>query len=57
VPPGDPAAFAAAVGRVLDDPALAEEMRERSREAAKALPTEDDAVEAATGVYKSVLRR
>ncbi|MFD6953040.1 glycosyl transferase [Nocardiopsis sp. TSRI0078] len=57
VPPGDPEAFAAAVGRVLDDPGLAEEMRARSREAAKALPTEDDAVEATTGVYKSVLRR
>lgn len=56
VPPGNPAAFAAAVGRVLDDPALAEGLRARSREAATALPTEDDAVEAAAGVYKSVLR-
>nr|WP_308211804.1 glycosyltransferase [Nocardiopsis dassonvillei] len=57
VPPGDPAAFAAAVGRVLDDPALAEDLRARSREAAKALPSEEDAVEAAAGVYKAVLRR
>ncbi|WP_159943733.1 MULTISPECIES: glycosyltransferase family 4 protein [unclassified Nocardiopsis] len=57
VPPGDPAAFAAAVGRVLDDPALAEDLRARSRRAAAALPTEEDAVEAAAGVYKSVLGR
>jgi hypothetical protein len=42
---------------VLDDPALAEDLRARSREAAKALPSEEDAVEAAAGVYKAVLRR
>jgi glycosyltransferase involved in cell wall biosynthesis len=54
VPPGDARAFAAQVGRVLDDPALAEDLRARSRRAAETLPTEDDAVEAATAVYKAV---
>ncbi|MFJ9557638.1 glycosyltransferase family 4 protein [Nocardiopsis sp. NPDC101807] len=57
VPPGDTAAFAAAVGRVLDDPVLAADLRTRSRETARTLPTEEDAVEAAASVYKSVLRR
>ncbi|MFW6642292.1 glycosyltransferase family 4 protein [Nocardiopsis algeriensis] len=56
VPPGDPGAFAAAVGRVLDDPALAADLRERSREAARSLPTEEDAVSAACDVYKAVAR-
>ncbi|WP_431869462.1 glycosyltransferase family 4 protein [Nocardiopsis eucommiae] len=56
VPPGDPAAFASAVGRVLDDPDLAADLRTRSREAARRLPSEEDAVEAACSVYKSVAR-
>ncbi|GAB3729666.1 glycosyltransferase family 4 protein [Nocardiopsis nanhaiensis] len=56
VPPGDPDAFAAAVGRVLDDPGLAARLRDRSREAARGLPSEEDAVEAACSVYKSVAR-
>lgn len=56
VPPGDPGAFAAAVGKVLDDPGLAEDMRARSREAARTLPDEQDAVEAACSVYKAVAR-
>lgn len=55
VPPGDPAAFAAAVGRVLDDPSLAEDLRARSRKAARTLPTEEDTVDAVTGVYKTVM--
>ncbi|GHC85952.1 glycosyl transferase [Nocardiopsis terrae] len=56
VPPGDAAAFAAQVGRVLDDPALAADLRARSREAARGLPAEEDAVEAACSVYKAVAR-
>ncbi|MBR8742757.1 glycosyltransferase family 4 protein [Nocardiopsis sp. MG754419] len=56
VPPGDARAFAAAVGRVLDDPALAEDLRARSRAAARTLPTEEDAVESACAVYKAVAR-
>lgn len=55
VPPGDPVAFADAVGRVLDDPGLARDLRARSREAARALPSEEDAVEAVERVYKTVL--
>ncbi|MDT0330333.1 glycosyltransferase family 4 protein [Nocardiopsis lambiniae] len=54
VPPGDPGAFAVTVGRVLDDPGLARDLRERSRAASRALPTEEDAVAAACDVYKSV---
>ncbi|MFY7069183.1 glycosyltransferase family 4 protein [Nocardiopsis changdeensis] len=57
VPPGDPQAFAAAVGRVLDDPALAADLRARSAAAARSLPGEEDAVAAACAVYKSVLGR
>lgn len=56
VPPGDPEAFAAAVGRVLDDPVLAADLRARSAEAARELPSEEDAVEAACSVYKAVAR-
>lgn len=54
VPPGEPEAFAAAVGQVLDDPELADDLRRRSWEAAEALPTEGDAVEAALQVYTEV---
>ncbi|WP_028648321.1 glycosyltransferase family 4 protein [Nocardiopsis sp. CNT312] len=56
VPPGDPRALAAAVGRVLDDPVLAGQMRARSTAAAGKLPTEEDAVEAAAAVYRTMVR-
>ncbi|SIO85971.1 glycosyltransferase family 4 protein [Nocardiopsis sp. JB363] len=56
VPPGEPEAFAAAVGRVIDDPGLAADLRARSRETARALPTEDDAVESVCSIYKAVAR-
>ncbi|MFE1103198.1 glycosyltransferase family 4 protein [Nocardiopsis alba] len=56
VPPGDAGAFAAAVGRVLDDPEYAADLRARSREAARNLPDEEDAVEAACALYKAVTR-
>ncbi|OLT30312.1 glycosyl transferase [Nocardiopsis sp. CNR-923] len=57
VAPDDPRGLAAEVGRVLDDPDLAEELRSRARRAAEALPTEEDAVAAADGVYAAVARR
>ncbi|MCY9784666.1 glycosyltransferase family 4 protein [Nocardiopsis sp. EMB25] len=57
VPPDDPRALAAAVGRVLDEPELAGELRVRARAAARNLPTEEDAVAAAEGVYAAVARR
>ena len=56
VPAEDPRAFAAAVGEVIDDPELALDLRARSREAARFLPGEEDAVEAACSVYKAVVR-
>ncbi|WP_017616462.1 glycosyltransferase family 4 protein [Nocardiopsis salina] len=56
VPPDDPEAFAAAVGRVLDDDHLRADLRTRSGEAAEALPTEEDAVQAALDVYAGVAR-
>ena len=55
-PPGDPRAFAAAVGRVLDDPELADDLRTRSREAARSLPTEEDVLESVCSLYKTVAR-
>ena len=57
VPPGDPTAFAREVGRVLDEPGLAADLRARSVEAAASLPTEEDAVEAALTTYKTVERK
>lgn len=57
VPPGDARAFAAAVGKVLDEPGFAADLRARSCEAARSLPEEEDAVEAACSVYKTVARR
>lgn len=54
VPPGEPEAFAAAVGQVLDDTRIAEDLRKRSGEAAEALPTEEDAVDAASKAYTGV---
>jgi glycosyltransferase involved in cell wall biosynthesis len=55
VPPGDPAALAAAVGRVLADPAFAAELGRRGRERAAGWPTGDDAVELVAGVYRQLL--
>jgi glycosyltransferase involved in cell wall biosynthesis len=52
VPPGDAAALAEAVLSVLDDPALAAKLGAAARARAAALPTQDDAVEAALGLYR-----
>jgi glycosyltransferase involved in cell wall biosynthesis len=52
VPPGDAAALADAVLSVLDDPALAARLGAAARARSAALPTQDDAVEAALGLYR-----
>jgi glycosyltransferase involved in cell wall biosynthesis len=52
VPPGDAAALADAVLSVLDDPALAARLSAAARARAAALPTQDDAVEAALELYR-----
>ena len=52
VPPGDADAFADAVRRVLDDPALAERLRKAALERARDLPSEADAVAAALASYR-----
>jgi glycosyltransferase involved in cell wall biosynthesis len=51
VPSGDADAFADAVRRVLDDPALAERLRKAALERARDLPSEADAVAAALASY------
>lgn len=55
VPPGDAAALANAVLSVLDDPALAAGLGAAARARAAALPTQDDAVEAALGLYRRLV--
>ena len=52
VPPGDAAALADAVLSVLDDPALAARLGAAARARSAALPTQDDAVEAALDLYR-----
>jgi len=52
VPPGDAAALAEAVLAVLDEPALAAKLAAAARDRAAELPTQDDAVEAAIGLYR-----
>jgi len=52
VPPGDPDAFAAAVRRVLEDPALAQRMRAAALDRARELPDEQDTVSAALAAYR-----
>lgn len=52
VAPGDPAAFAAAVLRVLDDRDLAKRLGSAAARRAAALPTETDAVKAVLELYE-----
>ncbi|WP_344967296.1 glycosyltransferase family 4 protein [Salinactinospora qingdaonensis] len=52
VPSGDAAALADAIRRVLDEPGLADRMRQGSLRRAATLPGEDDAVEAALAHYR-----
>ncbi|HEV2375095.1 MAG TPA: glycosyltransferase family 4 protein [Streptosporangiaceae bacterium] len=54
VPPRDPGALAAAITAVLDDPAQAERLREAAGKRAAALPTPEDAVNAALALYRRV---
>ena len=56
VPPGDVGALAAAIRRVLTDDALARRLAAAARERARALPTEDDAIEAALATYRRLPR-
>jgi glycosyltransferase involved in cell wall biosynthesis len=51
VPPADPAALAAAIASVLDDPALARRLEAAAAARAAALPAPADAISAITGVY------
>ena len=51
VPPDDPAAMAAAVTAVLDDPRLAARLRLAARARSAAFPTENEAVKLALSVY------
>ena len=54
VPPGDPAALAAAVTRILDDPEAAARLSAAARARAALLPTETAAVDQVLGVYQKV---
>jgi glycosyltransferase involved in cell wall biosynthesis len=54
IPPGDPAALAAAVQAVLTDPALATRLRAAARARAAKLPTEAEAIEAALAAYATL---
>jgi glycosyltransferase involved in cell wall biosynthesis len=56
VSPGDPAAFAAAVLRVLDNAELAAQLGRAATLRAAALPTESDAIEAALTLYRRLSR-
>jgi glycosyltransferase involved in cell wall biosynthesis len=57
VPPGDPAALAAAVLRVLDDPGLAARLARATRYRAKSFPSQAEAVCAARAVYDELAAR
>jgi len=51
IPPDDPAALAAAVMAVLDDPGLAARLRLAARARSTAFPTEEEAVKLAMSAY------
>jgi glycosyltransferase involved in cell wall biosynthesis len=55
VPPGDPAALAAAIEALLDDPAALAALREASTERAGTLPTAADALAQVTALYTRLL--
>ncbi|MGI5169242.1 glycosyltransferase [Spirillospora sp. CA-253888] len=54
VPPGDAAALERAVGRVLDDPALAVRLGAAAAQRAATLPGEADAVDQLAGIYREL---
>jgi glycosyltransferase involved in cell wall biosynthesis len=51
VPPDDPAALAAGVTAVLDDPGLAARLRRAARAYSATFPSQKDAIEAAVAIY------
>jgi glycosyltransferase involved in cell wall biosynthesis len=55
VPPGDPAAIAAAVQRIIEDPDLAATLRARAAEIARRLPGEHDTVTQVAAVYRELI--
>jgi glycosyltransferase involved in cell wall biosynthesis len=55
VPVSDPPALAAAVNRILDDPALAVRLGAAAAQRAVALPTEADAISQLTAVYRKLI--
>jgi glycosyltransferase involved in cell wall biosynthesis len=57
VPPGDAEALEAAVGRVLDDPALAVRLGAAAAQRATALPSEEDAVDQLADLYADLTSR
>jgi glycosyltransferase involved in cell wall biosynthesis len=57
VPPQDPAALAAAVLSVLDDPGRGEKLSAAARQRATALPSVSDAINAVEGLYLRLARR
>lgn len=57
VPPGDAAALAGAVLSVLDDPGLAWRLGEAAARRARALPSAEDAVDAALAAYRRLSSR
>jgi glycosyltransferase involved in cell wall biosynthesis len=56
VPPGDADALAAAVRRLLDDPAAAAALAARGQAVAATWPTEADTVEQVLGIYRELCR-
>src|SRR5262249_53661559 len=55
VPPGDPAAVAAVIGDLLEDPERRDTLRDRARRRAATLPTAADALGQVRAVYSRLL--
>ncbi|HEX6469605.1 MAG TPA: glycosyltransferase family 4 protein [Streptosporangiaceae bacterium] len=57
IPPGQAEALVAAVNRILDDPALAVRLGAAAAQRAVTLPTETDAIDQLTQVYRKLISR